>query len=200
MLLKLLPSLHPEVLAALTMLSPTIVAACWVFWANDQQSPNKVSITIAGMGCIIHFPWSAMLHIYRAYGKNPQIRTLLYKLDVTFIHVHAICQGYSWTLMLSPIECAYHGLAICFIWSSNPLLHVEQKRWIDIVASVGVLISSFGLYARSQHYYFAALLMWIIALSIHSMKLFGTEFQLWFHLILGGPQYCLMAGLYLSKP
>ena len=99
---------------------------------------------------------------------------------------------------LSAVECLFHSFSFVYIWSIDPLLNPEKKRHVDILAGLGVVICSFGLFFKSSKYYFSAILLWILAFAIHTQKLLGDYSPIWFHVLLAGPQYCIMAGVNTS--
>lgn len=185
---------HPDFCAAVTMLTPLIASLVWCF---TDHLPNPAGTYISAFGCILHFPFSAVLHLYRAFGKNPITRTFLYKIDVTFILLHTLLGGYAWNLEISKVELAYYVLSILYLWSIDPLKHPATKRNVDVLSAVGVVLGSFGLLHRSAVFYAIALIVWTVAFSIYTMKLLGDHSSTIFHFLLGVPQYILLMGLNL---
>jgi hypothetical protein len=111
---------HPDVYSALTVCFPTFVSLYWIFLPNSRkQFPEK--ILLGAIGCMTHFPWSFMLHIYRAFGNCALTRTKLFKLDVSFIHFHCFCHSYAWDMKMRYISLFFHLFAIAHIWYVNPL-------------------------------------------------------------------------------
>ena len=189
---------HLEVASTVAMLAPSIVSL--KFLVMDFARRNNEKIIIAAIGCILHFPFSAMLHLYRAFGKDPRRRTFLFKLDVSFIHVHAFLQSYSWHLKFSLFLVFYHLLSIGYIWASKPLEHPKCKRYIDACTAFGILLCSYDLFHIDKSLYFAAITMWGIAFTVYSTKVLGDiPSSILFHGLLAGPQYCLLQGLSLQR-
>jgi hypothetical protein len=181
--------MHPEVIAAFTMIIPSLVSLYWIL--NDENLfPTQTKI--AGFGCMIHFPFSFMLHIYRAYGKDPQMRTLLYKFDVSFIHAHAFLQSFAWDLKCSVFQINYHLLSVAYIWHVDPLNYPTTKRNIDINTAIGVFCSLFPMKNRNFYCYIFTLLIFSVAFMVHSQKLCKEYSSTIFHILLGVPQYLLM--------
>ena len=190
---------HSEVASTVAMLVPSLVSL--KFLLMNQERMNNEKIIIAAIGCILHFPFSAMLHLYRAYGKDPRRRTFLYKLDVSFIHVHAFMQSYSWNLKFSLLLVIYHLFSIAYIWASKPLEYPKCKRYIDACTAFGILLCSYDLIHIDKSLYFAAIAMWGVAFTVYSTKFFGDiPSSILFHGLLAGPQYCLLQGLSMQRP
>jgi len=85
--------IHPEILAAIAIIGPTLISLYWIFICD--YNIYHLNTRIAGIGCIMHCPFSFALHIYKAYNINPIIRTKLFKLDVIFIHLHTLLHDIS---------------------------------------------------------------------------------------------------------
>ena len=181
--------LRPEELfAVFTILFPTAVAA-WAFLEHRDDA----SVALAAVGCVLHCPFSCALHTHRAVSNDAVVRTVLYKLDVIFIHVHSLCQGTAWLMRLPVFETFFHTICISLILSSTPLETPRVKNTIDILCAVGVMISSFGMIYKSFVLWTTAHLTWTVAFFIHNRKLFGKYSSTIFHAILAGPEFCLLA-------
>jgi hypothetical protein len=178
-----------EIAAANAMLLPSLVAAYFVF-----SEGAKTETILAGLGPIMHCPFSYALHMHRALVDDPVTRTKIFKFDATFIHVHAFLTGYSWFLNINSFEFVYHIACIIHIFMSKPLEFPKQKNTIDILCGLGVVKSSFGLIYHDGNLWSFAILFWVIGFSIHNRKLFGVHSSTIFHLILAIPQFCIMAG------
>lgn len=182
---------HPEVYAAFSMSLPTLVSLYWIYLPSIlKQFPEK--IMVAGLGCMIHFPWSFMLHMYRAYGSNAVTRTTLFKLDVSFIHLHCLCNCYAWDMKLRFISLIFHLFAIIHIWYVDPITNPECKKQIDIFAAVGIVLTSYPMRFRSEGSHILALLLWLIAFLIYSKRVIGDYSSTLFHVLLAGPQFLMM--------
>ena len=193
-IIETLLNLHPEVVAAFSMIVPSIVATLWmlnIFSLNIR--PNNT--LLAGFGCVLHFPWSAVLHLYRAYGKSPERRTLLYKFDVSFIHIHCMCQNYAWDMQPRISNVMYHVFSICHTWYVNPLTDPPCKRYMDVLAAFGVVCASFPMVHRSLSLYIIAIALWSLAFVIYARKAIGDYSPALFHVILAGPQFIMLYAL-----
>ena len=92
-----------ELLRALTILVPSVVSLLWIFdFFGLVVFPDKTRV--AALGCFLHCPWSFMLHLYRAFGINGWIRTLLYN---SFIHLHCLLQNYAFDMQLKLVPLLY---------------------------------------------------------------------------------------------
>ena len=198
-IIEILKNVHPEVLAAATMAVPSIVSLFFVFNVFSINIIRRNNTFLAGIGCVLHFPWSAILHLYRAYGTCPERRTLLYKFDVSFIHVHCMCQNYAWDMCPRFLNVIYHVLSICHTWYVNPLTDPPCKRHMDILAAFGIVCASFPMLNRSLHLYISAIALWGLAFFIYAKKTIGDYSPALFHLLLAGPQFIMMYALNLSQ-
>jgi hypothetical protein len=180
---------YSEILSALTILLPSIVAVYFI------KTNNNLPTSIASYGVILHCPFSFILHLYKATGNNPYIRTKLYKLDVIFIHIHGILTGISWALKIQKYEFVYHIICILNIIFADPLKNPEIKNKIDILTAIGVVKSSFGIFYRNYIYWCICVLFWIIAFAIHNKKLLGVLSSSVMHSLLTIPQFLMLATL-----
>ena len=183
---------HLEVISAITMFMPSIISLRFLLM-NKIMNKN---IIIGSLGCIFHFPFSAMLHLYRAYGKNTKYRIYLFKLDVSFIHIHSYMQNYAWNLQINKINLIYHILSIYYIWNTNPIEYPKSKYYIDLFTVFGILLSSYELFYIDKKLYFIAIIIWCIGFIVYNKKQFNNiPSSILFHMLLTGPQYCLLEGL-----
>jgi hypothetical protein len=184
-----------ELWSAASIATPSIVCLFFLLSMNSQ-SENYVNIWIASLGCFLHFPFSASLHLYRALGKNPHIRVIFFKFDVSFIHFHSLVQSFSWNLEWSKFHIVFHILSVVYIWMSNPLLNPSCKRVIDVLTVAGVLLSSFQLQHIHFGYYISALFFWMVSFVFYAKKPLGDSLSsIVFHVMLGVPQTFLILGL-----
>lgn len=152
---------------------------------------------LAGVGCMLHFPWSFMLHLYRAFGTDPERRTVLYKCDVSFIHLHCLIHSYAWDMRFIYISLIFHVFAVIHTWASNPLQNPKCKVHIDILAALGIVIASYPMRYRSQSIHFLALFLWAIAFTVYSKRIIGDHSSTFFHFLLAGPQYLMLLAVNL---
>ena len=197
-IIETLRNVHPEVYAAATMIVPSIVSFLWIVHVFSKNT-HYYNTLLAGIGCVMHFPWSAALHLYRAYGKCPERRTVLYKFDVSFIHIHCMCQNYAWDMRPRMVNVVYHVLSICHTWYVNPLSDPPCKRHMDIFAAFGIVCASFPMVSRSLHLYISAIALWGLAFFIYAKKAIGDYSPALFHLILAGPQFIMLYALNMDK-
>ena len=98
------------------------------------------------------------------------------------------------------IELLYHTACIFHIILSDPLNKPKTKNTIDILCGIGVVKSSFGLAFRSLMLYGAAIVQWVILFTIHKKKLAGAHSAWIMHVMLTGPQLCLLHGIEAYDP
>lgn len=184
-----------EIAAAVGMLLPSLVCANYLIASN-----TKVATTIMAMGCVIHCPFSVCLHIHRAFSTDAVTRARIFKLDASFIHIHSLLSGYAWSMRPQYIELLLHAACIFHIILSDPLNKPKTKNTIDILCGIGVVKSSFGLAFRSLILYGAAIVQWVILFTIHKKKLAGAHSAWIMHVMLAGPQLCLLYGIEAHDP
>lgn len=178
-----------EIFAAITILCPSIIG---LYFTNNS---NNISTLIASYGVMMHCPFSFSLHMYKAFGKNDNTRTLLYKLDVIFIHIHSAITGYCWCLDLQIFEKLFHLFCIINIIISNPIKYPKIKNTIDILTGLGVIKSSFGLIFINFYLWLTSIIFWTIAFSIHNKKLLGPHSSSIMHILISIPQFCILKAL-----
>lgn len=182
---------HPDVYSALTVCFPTFVSLYWIFLPSSQKRyPDK--IFIAGVGCMLHFPWSFMLHMYRAFGNCAKTRTKLFKLDVSFIHIHCFIHSYAWDMKLTFFILFFHLFAIARIWYLNPLLNPGCKKQIDILCALGIFLTAIPMRLRCETSHMMALALWGVAFFVYSKRVIGDYSSALFHFLLAGPQYFIL--------
>ena len=179
-----------EIISAFSILTPSIVSC--IFMLNPDV---HLSTLLAGTGCIIHFPFSFSLHMHKAFSKNALIRTRIYKADVSFIHIHALITGYTWKMNYNYGELLYHSVCILYIVFSKPLYYPQTKSNIDILAAIGCAKSTFGLFFRSITLWTSAIILWIILFTVYKKKIAGLHSSWIMHVMLAGPQFCVLEGL-----
>mmetsp|Transcript_37317 Transcript_37317/g.116681 ORF Transcript_37317/g.116681 Transcript_37317/m.116681 type:complete len:288 (-) Transcript_37317:555-1418(-) len=182
--------MHPELWAALTMLLPSVIAAAMV---SKFPAPG---MRLARLGCFMHAPWSCMLHTYRALGTSHQVRTWLYKLDVNFIHVHALLQGYAVRgLKHNTIDYTVHGVSMIYMWRSDPLADPSVKMVVNVLVGVACLQSTIHLWRRNRMAWLLSVLFGILAFWIHAAKPLGALSNAYFHALLSVPEYIVLKAI-----
>lgn len=179
-----------EIFAAAAMVLPSVVSASYLLKTTSD------AVKLASMSCIMHCPWSVALHLQRAFSDNVRLRTKLYKFDVSFIHLHALLQGYSWTMTLQAGEVLYHMACIFHIATSDPMNHPKVKTKVDILAGLGVLKCAFGMIHYDAKVWAVVKLFWVVALLIHNKKLVGGSSSGIMHILLAVPQFCLLHSMH----
>ena len=182
--------MHPEVWAAFTMMLPSAVAL--KFAAFGRQFSD---LQVAALGCVLHCPFSFLLHIYRAFGGCASTRAVLYKLDVSFIHVHTLCQLYAWRLRHRTIDYFPHVVALAYLWGCDDTDDPAFKMVVNVLVAVAVLQSSLGLVRRHFLYWLLCVAVWGAAFWLHAFKPLGDISSAVFHAMLAAPQALIMSGM-----
>jgi hypothetical protein len=156
---------------------------------------NPLGTQVSAISCLCHFPWSAGLHVYRAYGNNPVHRMYLYKGDVAFQHIYAFSTRYAFALRFSPIDTIFHMSCILHLIFCDPLKTPNRKKIIGILSAVGLGSCTIDLFNYSSNYFYIALSFAATGFLIHHNELLGTYSPFWFHLCLAAPHYCVLQGL-----
>lgn len=178
-----------EIFAAAAMILPSLVSASYLLKTTSD------AVKLASIGCIMHCPWSVALHLQRAFSYNVHLRTKMYKFDVSFIHLHALLQGYSWTMTPQAGEVLYHVACILHIATSDPVNNLKVKTKVDILAGLGVLKCAFGMIRYDAKVWAVAKVFWVVALLIHNKNLMGGSSSGIMHILLAVPQFCLLHSL-----
>lgn len=184
-----------EIMAAFAIILPSIVS----FWFITQETSNK-NTSIAAIGCILHCPFSFLLHLHRGLFVQENssvnlVRTILLKLDVCFIHVHSFLTGYSWNMKIETVETLYHLVCVLHILSYKQHISQNGKKYINLGAVGGVLVSSRRLYHSSIKKYTVSILSWLVLFKIYDLKLLGNYSSFVMHLMLSIPQFCLLSSI-----
>jgi len=154
---------------------------------------------LSAISCLCHFPWSAGLHVYRAYGTDPVRRTYLYKADVAFHHIYSLCTRYAFALQFSLVETIFHVSCILHLIFCNPLKNPERKKMIGILSAIGLGSCAFDMFNRSSNHFYVALGVAAVGFLIHHTELLGTYSPFWFHICLAAPHYCVLQGLNMRE-
>jgi len=186
---------HPEILAAIAMAVPGIFSIYYLFFVGKDVIINPLGTQICAISCLCHFPWSAGLHVYRAYGSYPVYRTYLYKADVAFHHIYSLCTRYAFLLQFSLVETIFHVSCILHLIYCDPLKNPERKKTIGILSAIGLGSCAFDLFNRSTNHFYVALGIAGVGFLIHHNKLLGVYSPFWFHMCLAAPHYCVLQGL-----
>lgn len=178
-----------ELFAACTMALPSAVACAYCF-----RAPSR-AVLVASAGCVAHFPFSAALHVFKAFADDPVVRTRLYKLDVAFVHLHALLTGYSWALLPRLEEVVFHAGCVAHVALADPLATPRVKTRVDALVAGGVLKSAFGMFSYDARVWGVAHAFWALALWVHNKRPGGTLSPGVVHALLTIPQFCLLCSL-----
>ena len=191
--------MHPEILAAIAMAVPGIFSIYYLFFEKKNMIINPFGIQLSAISCLCHFPWSAGLHVYRAYGTDPVRRTYLYKADVAFHHIYSLCTRYAFALHFSPVDTIFHVSCILHLIFCNPLKNPDRKKMIGILSAIGLGSCAFDLFNRSSNHFYVALGVAAVGFLIHHKELLGAYSPFWFHICLAAPHYCVLQGLNMRE-
>jgi hypothetical protein len=187
--------MHPEILAAIAMAVPGIFSIYYLFFVGKDVIINPLGTQICAISCLCHFPWSAGLHVYRAYGTDPVCRVYLYKADVAFHHIYSLSTRYAFSLHFSLVETIFHVSCILHLIYCDPLKNPERKKMIGILSAIGLGSCAFDLFNRSTNHFYLALGIAGVGFLIHHNELLGAYSPFWFHICLAAPHYCVLQGL-----
>jgi hypothetical protein len=187
--------MHPEILAAIAMAVPGIFSIYYLFFVGKDVIINPLGTQICAISCLCHFPWSAGLHVYRAYGSYPVYRNYLYKADVAFHHIYSLSTRYAFSLHFSLVETIFHVSCILHLIYCDPLKNPERKKMIGILSAIGLGSCAFDLFNRSTNHFYLALGIAGVGFLIHHNELLGAYSPFWFHICLAAPHYCVLQGL-----
>jgi len=187
--------MHPEILAAIAMAVPGIFSIYYLFFEKNDLIINPVGTRLSAISCLCHFPCSAGLHVYRAYGSEPVCRTYLYKADVMFQHIYSLSTRYAFALQFSLVDTIFHVSCILHLILCDPLKNPERKKMIGVLSAIGLGSCAFGLYNCSSNHFYLALGVAAIGFLIHHKELLGIYSPFWFHICLTLPHYCVLTGL-----
>jgi hypothetical protein len=187
--------IHPEILAAIAMAVPGIYSIYYLFFVEKDLIINPLGTQICAISCLCHFPWSAGLHVYRAYGTDPARRTYLYKADVVFHHIYSLSTRYAFALQFSLVETLFHLSCILHLIFCDPLKNPERKKRIGILSAIGLGTCAVDLFNRSSNHFYIAIGVAGVGFLIHHMELVGIYSPFWFHICLAAPHYCILNGL-----
>lgn len=176
---------YSEVGAAISILIPSVISAMFL-------RQTETSVRAAALGCIAHCPFSVSLHLYKAFGMNPVLRTRLYKLDALFIHIHIMSSMYAWRNRIRLMEFVYHGFSMAHIVWCDPLNNVSAKTIVDVLAGIGVMYTISPLFVLHFMRWVACVSLYTILVTIHNRKLLGIHSSWVMHLMLSGPQYLVL--------
>ncbi len=184
--------MHPEILAAIAMAVPGIFSIYYLFFEKHDVVINPLDMRLSAIACLCHFPWSAGLHIYRAYGTEPACRTYLYKGDVLFQHIYSLCTKYAFTLQFSLVDTIFHVSCILHLIFCDPIKNPERKKMIGFLSAIGLGSCAVHLFNRSSNHFYVALGVAGIGFIIHHTELLGRYSPFWFHICLAAPHYCVL--------
>lgn len=175
-----------EVFSAITIFFPSYVCL------RSLSLGHKDETILASIGCLIHAPWSFMLHMYKACNPNGHLRRTLYILDVSGIHVHSMLTGYSWFIhkRYNAYQTMYHVL--CILHHVLYGYDVNTQPRIEMLISIGVGLSAFPMIYTRPTLWIISQFVWGIALWIHVGKVCGSLSGGVMHILLCVPQYCIL--------
>jgi hypothetical protein len=181
------------------MAVPGLCSLYYLFLKSPLENPLGTRLT--SVPCLLHFPWSAGLHVYRAIGTDPVRRTILYKWDVSFHHIYSIFTRYAFSLKFSWLETIFHVSYILHLWLwFDPLNNPESKQIVGILSAIGLGSCAFALFMISHSHFLIAFGVAAAGFLVQHTNLFGPFSPLWFHICLAAPHYCILYGLNLPKP
>lgn len=187
--------MHPEILAVIAMAVPGIISMYYLFFEEKDAIINPLGTKLSAISCLLHFPWSAGLHVYRAYGTEPVCRTYLYKADVVFQHIYSLCTRYAFALQFSFVDTIFHVSCILHLIFCDPLKNPDRKKIIGGLSAIGLGSCAFEMYNRSFNHFYVTLGCAALGFIIHHTELLGRYSPFWFHICLSAPHYCVLHGL-----
>ena len=190
--------IHPEILAVIAMAVPGICSIYYLFLAEKELIINPIGTQICAISCLCHFPWSAGLHVYRAYGTDSARRNYLYKADVALQHVYSLSTRYAFSLQFSLVETIFHVSCILHLFFCDPLTNPNRKKMIGILSAIGLGSCAIDIYNRSLKHFYVAIGVAGVGFLIHHMELVGIYSPVWFHICLAAPHYCVLHGLNIA--
>ena len=183
----MLPMELAEYTAALAMLAPFLVGL-WFYTRPNSHLATK----IASVGCMLHAPFSMALHFYRAAGTDAEFRTMLYKLDVAFMHVNLLLVGFAWSMRLQLHQLFYNSVSLLHLVDAKPLVHPPVKNRIDMIVALCFLETSFGMLFRAWKQWASTIVVAVIAFFLHHKKVIGLYSSALMHLMMAIPHYITM--------
>ena len=177
-----------EVFSAVTILLPSYICirTLTVGHARDE-------IVLASIGCLLHAPWSFMLHMYKAYNPDGHLKRTLYILDISGIHLHSLLTGYSWYYMFGTYEQLqmwYH--IACIIHHITYGYDIEIQPRIELMIATGVALSAYPMIYTRPVLWVISQIIWGVAFWIHMGKVCGSFSGGIMHILLCIPQYCIL--------
>lgn len=178
---------YAEIGAALTMFAPFYVGL-WFY----KQPNSRTATKLASLGCMLHAPFSMVLHVYRGTYNQDKVRTYLYKLDVAFIHVNMMFVGYAWSMRIQYHQLVYHGVSLMHLAYVHPLSNPRVKTRIDIIVAVCFVESWLGLLFRSWQDWVTAVFVSALFFIIHNQKIMGRHSSSVMHVMVAIPEFIVM--------
>ena len=191
--------MHPEIMAAIAIAVPGIFSIYYLFFVDKDMIINPLGTRFSAISCLCHFPWSAGLHVHRAYGNNLVHRMYLYKADVAFQHIYSISTRYAFSLQFSMVDTIFHMSCILHLIFCDPLKNPERKKIIGILSAIGLGSCTIDLCNYSSNHFYVALSVAATGFLIHHTELLGAYSPFWFHVCLAAPHYCVLQGLNIPK-
>jgi hypothetical protein len=193
-------TLHPETLSAIAMSLPSICSLYYILFLI-KKIENPHGTMISSISCIIHYPWSAGLHLHRAYGKNRFRREFLYKADLTFQHIYSISTRYAFSMKIIPLEMLFHMLCIANIWIFfRPITNPKSKKVVEMLSGYGLMSCTFDLFYRNPMHFYISMIILSTGFFIQHKNVLGDYSSFWFHICLSLPHYYILYGMNLPLP
>jgi hypothetical protein len=178
---------YAEFGAALTMFVPFFVSL-WFYRQPDSRTATK----LAGLGCMLHVPFSMALHVYRGTYNQDKVRTYLYKLDVAFMHVNMVLVGYAWGMRVQYHQLVYHGVSLMHLAYVNPLINPRVKNRIDVIVACCFVETWLGLLFRSWQDWVTCLFVSSLFFLIHNQQFMGRHSSSVIHVMVALPEFLAM--------
>ena len=175
-----------EIWATLAMALPSFFSIYYILTKPSTQ------LILVGTASIIHYPWSACLHLCRAFSSPEVKRVFFYKMDIAFQHIYCVMVRHAFVIRLSYIEWLFHLFSIFHVWHFNPIQSPQSKDIVSFMAGLGLGICVFSMYDVNKIYFGSSILFGGIGFFIHIRRLFGNSSSLLFHILLCVPHYCVL--------
>ena len=178
---------YAEIGAALSMFAPFYVGL-WFY----QQPDSRTATKLAGLGCMLHAPFSMALHVYRGTYNQDKVRTCLYKLDVGFMHVNMVVVGYAWSMRVQYHQIGYHFLSLLHLAYVDPLSNPRVKKRIDVIVACCFVETWLGLLFRAWQDWVTSLFVSSLFFLIHNQQFMGRHSSSVMHVMVALPEFLAM--------
>lgn len=152
-----------------SIIAPSLVTLHWIVTSKSNPKNKDSNIylekLVAAGTCITQIIRQVIKFVdtetHNTFG-------FLHKFDISYMHLNALSQGFSFKSIPKPTEIIYHFLAIAHLWL--PLYSLEFFGAPEILAATGMLLSSFDLFNQNK---ISCGLIWSTAFYLHAQKPFG---------------------------